>query len=227
MLLGMQFFKCAVTYLLDFALSFKYFWSSVLQIYSAVSRASMMVTVAPCFVAIFSMLLEYIVTGLIMCCFYACLVDHFLVSISVVLQYNTMQCNAMQCNAMQCNAMQCNAMQCNAMQCNAMQCNAMQCNAMQCNAMQCNAMQCNAMQCNAMQCNAMQCNAIQYNTLHYITLHYITLHYITLHYITLHYITLYYITIQYNTLKLYCPGPGHSLLDTPRLRMCHHFFEME
>ena len=43
----------------------------------------MTVTVAPCFVAIFSMLLEYIVTGLIMCCFFACFIDHFLVSIFV------------------------------------------------------------------------------------------------------------------------------------------------
>ena len=68
MLLGRQFFKYAVTYLLDFALLFKYFWSSALQIYSAVSRVFMMVTVAPCFVAIFSMLLEFIMTGLIMGC---------------------------------------------------------------------------------------------------------------------------------------------------------------
>ena len=52
---------------------------------STVSIVFMMVTVAPCFVAIFSMLLESTVTGLIMCCFYACLIDHFLVSISVVL----------------------------------------------------------------------------------------------------------------------------------------------
>ena len=83
--LRMQFFKYTVTYLLDFELSFKYFWSSVLQIYSAVSRMFMMVTVAPCFVAIFSMLPESTATGLIMCCFYACLIDHFLVSIFVVL----------------------------------------------------------------------------------------------------------------------------------------------
>ena len=170
MLFGIQFFKCAVMYLLDFALSFKYFWSSVLQIiYSAVSRVSMMVTVAPCFVAIFNMLLEYIVTGLIMCYFYACLIDHFLVSISVVLRitlhYSTIQCNAMQCNAMQCNAMQCNAMQCNAMQCNAMQCNAMQCNAMQCNAMQCNAIQYITLQYNTIQYNTIQYNTIQYNTI--------------------------------------------------------------
>ena len=83
MLLGMQFFKYAVTYRLDFELSFKYFWSSVLQIFFTVSRVFMIVTVAHCFVAIFSMLLESTVTGLIMCCFYACLIDHFLVSIFV------------------------------------------------------------------------------------------------------------------------------------------------
>ena len=53
--------------------------------YFPVSRVFMMVTVAPCFMAIFSMLLESTVTGLIMCCFYACLIDHFLVSIFVVL----------------------------------------------------------------------------------------------------------------------------------------------
>ena len=41
----------------------------------------MIVTVAHCFVAIFSMLLESTVTGLIMCCVYACLIDHLLVSI--------------------------------------------------------------------------------------------------------------------------------------------------
>ena len=85
MSLRMQFFKYAVTYLLDFEVSLKYFWCLVLQIYSAVSRVVMMVTVAPCFVAIFSILLESTVTGLIMCCFYACLIDHFLVSIFVVL----------------------------------------------------------------------------------------------------------------------------------------------
>ena len=43
----------------------------------------MIVTVAHCFVAIFSMLLESTVTGLIMCCLYACLIDHLLVSIFV------------------------------------------------------------------------------------------------------------------------------------------------
>ena len=84
-LLRMQYFKYAVTYLLDFELSFKYFWSSDLQLFSTVSRVFMMVTVAACFVAIFSMVLESTVTGLIMCCFYACLIDHFLVSIFVVL----------------------------------------------------------------------------------------------------------------------------------------------
>ena len=63
----------SVTYLFDFELSFKYFWGSVLQIYSVVSRVFMMVTVVPCFVAIFSMLLESIVTGLIM--FFLCMVD--------------------------------------------------------------------------------------------------------------------------------------------------------
>ena len=85
MLLRMQFFKYVVTYLLDFLLSFKYFWSSVLQIFPTVSRVFLIVTVliAHCFVAIFSMLLEYSVTGLIMCCFYACLIDNFLVSIFV------------------------------------------------------------------------------------------------------------------------------------------------
>ena len=120
MLLGMQFFKYAVTYLLDFALSFKYFWSSVLQIilYSAVSRVFMMVTVAPCFVAIFNMLLEYIVTGLIMCCFYACLTDHFLASISVVLQYNTIQYNTIQYNTIQYNTIQYNTIQYNTIQYN-------------------------------------------------------------------------------------------------------------
>ena len=45
----------------------------------------MMITVAPCFVQYLSMLLESTVTGLIMFCFYACLIDHFLVSIFVVL----------------------------------------------------------------------------------------------------------------------------------------------
>ena len=49
MLLRMQFFKYAVMYILDFELSFKYFLRSVLQIYSAVSRVFMMVTVATCF----------------------------------------------------------------------------------------------------------------------------------------------------------------------------------
>ena len=83
MLLRMQFFKYAVTYLLDFELSFKYFWSSVLQIFYTVSRVFMRVTLVHCFVAIFSMLLEYTVTGLIRCCFYACLIDNFLVSIFV------------------------------------------------------------------------------------------------------------------------------------------------
>ena len=83
MFLRMQFFNYAVTYLLDFELSLKYLWSSVLQIYSAVSRVCVMVTVAPYFVAIFSILLESTVTGLIMCCCYACLIDHFLVSIFV------------------------------------------------------------------------------------------------------------------------------------------------
>ena len=44
----------------------------------------MIVTVAHCFVAIFSMLLESTVTGLIMrALFYACLLDHLLVSIFV------------------------------------------------------------------------------------------------------------------------------------------------
>ena len=38
---------------------------------------------APFLVVIFSMLLESTATGLIMCCFYACLIDHFLVSIFV------------------------------------------------------------------------------------------------------------------------------------------------
>ena len=85
MLLRMQFFKYAVTYLLDFELSFKYFWCSVLQIFSTVSRVLMMVTVAACFMAICKMFLESSVTGLIMCYFYACLLDHFLVSIFVVL----------------------------------------------------------------------------------------------------------------------------------------------
>ena len=66
MLLRMQFFKYAVTYLLDFALSFRYSWSSVLQIFFTVSRGLMIVTVTQCFVAIFSMLLESTVTGL--CC---------------------------------------------------------------------------------------------------------------------------------------------------------------
>ena len=80
MLLRMQFFKYAVTYLLDFELTFRYFWSSVLQIFSTVF---MIVTVAHCFVAIFSMLLESTVTGLIMYCVYACLIDNFLVSIFV------------------------------------------------------------------------------------------------------------------------------------------------
>ena len=51
-LLRMQFFKYAVTYLLDFELSFKYFWSAILQIFSTVSRVFMIVTVAHCFVAI-------------------------------------------------------------------------------------------------------------------------------------------------------------------------------
>ena len=83
MLLRMQSFKYAVTYLLDFELSFKYFWSSALQIFSTVSRVFMIVTVAHCFVPIFSMLLESTVTGLIMCYLYACLIDHFLVSIFV------------------------------------------------------------------------------------------------------------------------------------------------
>ena len=54
-----------------------------MQIFFTVSRVFMIVTVAHCFVAIFSMLLESTVTGLIMCCFYACLIDHFLVSIFV------------------------------------------------------------------------------------------------------------------------------------------------
>ena len=45
----------------------------------------MIVTVVHCFVAIFSMLLESTVTGLIMYCFYACLIDQFLVSIFVAL----------------------------------------------------------------------------------------------------------------------------------------------
>jgi len=49
----MQFFKYAVTYLLDFELPFKYIWSSVFEIYSAVSRVFMMVAVVPCFVATF------------------------------------------------------------------------------------------------------------------------------------------------------------------------------
>ena len=80
-LLRMPFFKNAVTYLLDFELSFKYFWSSVKQIYSVVSRVFIMFTVAPCFMAIFSMLLESTVTGLIMCI----LSMLFLVCISVVL----------------------------------------------------------------------------------------------------------------------------------------------
>ena len=83
MLLRMQFFKHAVTYRLDFELSFNYFWNSVLQIFFTVSRVFMIVTVAHCFVAIFSMLLESTVTGLIMCCFYACLIDYFPVSIFV------------------------------------------------------------------------------------------------------------------------------------------------
>ena len=43
----------------------------------------MMVTVAPCMVVIFSMLLESTVTGLIMCCFYTCLIDHSLASVFV------------------------------------------------------------------------------------------------------------------------------------------------
>ena len=51
--------------------------------YFSVSRVFMIVTVAHCFVAIFSMLLESTVTGLIMCCFYACLIDHLLVSFFV------------------------------------------------------------------------------------------------------------------------------------------------
>ena len=66
------------------------FWSchsnisgAVLQIISTVFRVLMMVTVAPCFVVIFSMLLESTMTGLIMWCLYACLIDHFLVSIFV------------------------------------------------------------------------------------------------------------------------------------------------
>ena len=83
MLLMMQFFKYAVTYLFDFALSLNYSRSSVLQIFFTVSRVFMIVTVAHCFVAIFSTLLESTVTGLIMCCFYACLIDHLLVSIFV------------------------------------------------------------------------------------------------------------------------------------------------
>ena len=83
MLLKMQFFKYAVTYFLDFALSFKYLWSSVLQVFPTFSRVFIIVTVAHCFVATFSMLLESTVKGLIMCCFYACLIDHFLVSIFV------------------------------------------------------------------------------------------------------------------------------------------------
>ena len=133
MLLGMQFFKYAVTYLLDFALLFKYFWSSVLQIYSAVSRVSMMVTVAHCFVAIFSMLLEYIVTGLIMCCFYACLIDHFLVSISMVLHYNTIQYNTIQYNTIQYNTIQYNTIQYNTIQYNTIQYNTIQYNTIQYN----------------------------------------------------------------------------------------------
>ena len=52
-----------------------------MQIFSTVSRVFMIVTVAHCFVAICDMLLESTVTGLIMCCFYAYLTDHFLVSI--------------------------------------------------------------------------------------------------------------------------------------------------
>ena len=44
------------------------------------SRVSMMATVALSFVVIFSMLLE---STVIMCCFYACLIDHFLSSIFV------------------------------------------------------------------------------------------------------------------------------------------------
>ena len=175
MLLGMQFFKYAVTYLLDFAFLFKYFWSSVLQIYSAVYRVSMMVTVAPCFVAIFSMLLEYIVKGLIMCCFYACLIDHFLVSVSKVLQYNAVQCSAVQCSAVQCSAVQCSAVQCSAVQCSAVQCSAVQCSAMQCNAMQCNTIQYNTIQYNTIQYNTIQYNTIQYNTIQYNTIQYNTI----------------------------------------------------
>ena len=86
MLLRMQFFRYAVTYLLDFALSFKYSLSSVLQIFFTVSRVFMIVTVAHCIVAISSMLLVSTVTGLTvtgLCCFYVCLIDHLLVSIFV------------------------------------------------------------------------------------------------------------------------------------------------
>ena len=54
-----------------FELLFKHFWGSVLPVCSKVSRALLMVAVAPCPVTIFSMLLESTVKGLIMCCFYA------------------------------------------------------------------------------------------------------------------------------------------------------------
>ena len=83
MLLLMRFFKYAVTYLLNFELLFKYFRSSVLQIFFKVSGVFRMVTVAPCFVVIFSMLLVSTLTSLIMYCFYACLFEHFLASIFV------------------------------------------------------------------------------------------------------------------------------------------------
>ena len=45
----------------------------------------MMLTVAPCFVAIFGMLLESTVTGLTCAVFYQCLIGNFLVSIVLVL----------------------------------------------------------------------------------------------------------------------------------------------
>ena len=114
-----------------------------MQIYSAVSRVSMMFTVAPCFVAIFSMLLEYTVTGLIMCCFYACLINHFLVSISVVLHYNTIQYNTIQYNTIQYNTIQYNTIQYNTIQYNTTQHNTTQHNTTQHNTTQHNTIQYN------------------------------------------------------------------------------------
>ena len=76
-----EFFKYVVTYVLAIQIFLALRFANIFHSFQSFHDGS----VSPCFVTIFSMLLESTVMGLIMCCVYACLIDHFLVSIFVVL----------------------------------------------------------------------------------------------------------------------------------------------